>query len=340
MLLSIIIPLYNNESYIPDCLDSILTQQLNENDFEVIIVNDGSTDGSEAITKTYTQKYDNFHLINQENQGNGIAREKGLALAKGRYIFFVDSDDYLVSNTLNDLLNLMETKNLEILRFSAKNTYQSFNPDEKPRFFEIDKNNEVITGMQFLAEVYYSPEVWRFIVRKSLITDNNISYVPNHFIQDSFYTPEIYMPAKRTVYGELDVYRYRQNSGSVTRRKTDKHIRKYVDSIEFGIHRLSALIDSVPMTAPHAEKCAEMLKTKLQWYCMLYIIRFARCSNNTEELETKLRNMQNLGAFPLNELRGGPYDTIRYKIIRIIFNNRKLRNIFTNAYRKYYLFKK
>ncbi|XLS30762.1 glycosyltransferase [Flavobacteriaceae bacterium M23B6Z8] len=340
MLLSIIIPLYNNKSYLPDCLDSILAQELNKDQLEVIIVDDGSTDGSDLLAKEYAKRNDHFQVIIQTNQGNGMARENGLAVATGKYIFFVDSDDYLVTNTLKPLLELMEAERLEILRFSAKNTYSSFNPDEKPRFFEIHKKAEVVTGIQFLAQHYYSPEVWRFILKRSLISENNISFVPDHYIQDSFYTPEIYIPAKRTIYGRLDVYRYRQNSGSVTKRKTDEHIRKYVDSIEYGIKRLSTLINSMQKTEPYAERAIAMLTTKLQWYGMLYIIRYARCSDDTKELEYKLIEMKRLNAFPLNELKGGPYDSLKYKILRIIFNNRMLRNIFTIAYRKYYQFKK
>ncbi|WP_340202353.1 glycosyltransferase [Ascidiimonas sp. W6] len=336
MLLSIIIPLYNNKSYLADCLDSILAQHLVEKEYEVIIVNDGSTDGSETIAELYQKKYANFSLVNQTNKGNGIARETGLSIAKGAYIFFVDSDDFLVPHTLKHILSLALDNNLDVLRFSAKDTFDSFDPNEKPRFFEIEDTYDIITGLQFLAEIYYSPEVWRFIFKRSIIVENEIAFISDHFIQDSFYTPMIYLSAKRTIHTKLDVYRYRQNRTSVTKRKTDAHIKKYVNSIEFGIEKLSELRKNIPLELPYAAQCDAMLKTKQQWYCVLFIIRFARSSNDTQMLNSKLNKMKALEAFPLKELKGGPYDSFKYSVIRFVFNHKSLRNIFTHAYRKYY----
>ena len=98
MKLSIIVPVYNVADYLPKCLDSLLVQDLSQNEYEIIVVNDGSTDNSGKIAEEYSKTYSNIILINQENQGLSGARNTGIQNAKGEYVQFVDSDDYLEPN--------------------------------------------------------------------------------------------------------------------------------------------------------------------------------------------------------------------------------------------------
>ena len=336
MLLTIIIPLYNTEAFIKECLDSILAQQLSVEDFEVIVVDDGSTDKGPEIVSIYAEKFENFTLLKQANQGNGIARETGLKIAKGKYIYFFDSDDYVLSNTLKPLLDIATRENVDILRFNAKSTPDSFDSKEQPAYFDINQPFKVITGLEFLATNFYGPEVWYYFIKKDLIAKNHVSFVENHYIQDSFYTPLVYTLAKRTIDTGFDVYRYRQNIHSVTRKKTDAHIKKYNKSIEYGIERINDIRNAIPANEPYAKESNRMLKIKQQWYCVLYIIRFARSSNKTKLLNEKLKKMKTLGAFPLNSLNEGPYNTLQYKIITKVFNNKSLRNIFVHVYRTFY----
>lgn len=109
--LSIIIPVYNVEKYIRTCIESLYRQGLNEECFEVIIVNDGTRDRSMDVIADIVQKHSNIIIIEQENQGLSMARNNGLAKASGEYILFVDSDDLLIDNSLPPLLEkALETK--------------------------------------------------------------------------------------------------------------------------------------------------------------------------------------------------------------------------------------
>ena len=105
LLLSIIIPVYKVEKYIKRCLDSIYNQRVEEHCFETIVVNDGSPDNSGAIVRQYMAEHINCRLINQENQGLSVARNTGLDHAKGEYIWFVDSDDWLTKDSLSIVLD-------------------------------------------------------------------------------------------------------------------------------------------------------------------------------------------------------------------------------------------
>lgn len=105
MLVSIIIPIYNVEQYIEQCFTSIYAQDISEDIFEVIAVNDGTPDNSMSIVKTIASQHKNLVIINQENQGLSVARNTGLDHAKGEYIWFVDSDDWLTKDSLSIVLD-------------------------------------------------------------------------------------------------------------------------------------------------------------------------------------------------------------------------------------------
>ena len=116
MRLSIVIPLYNKEKFIDRCLNSLLNQNLAPEDYEIIIVDDGSTDSSYSLACSYAEKHSNIIAHRQKNGGAGAARNKGFELAKGDYIYFLDADDYIAKDTLQRIVEVSEQNNLEILR--------------------------------------------------------------------------------------------------------------------------------------------------------------------------------------------------------------------------------
>ena len=113
MKLSIIIPIYDVESYLKRCLDSIVNQ--NSNNIEVIMINDGSTDNGPIIAEQYSRQYENFYLINQENKGLSGARNTGISASKGDYLWFVDSDDYIANDAVDKILDAIEVSNADII---------------------------------------------------------------------------------------------------------------------------------------------------------------------------------------------------------------------------------
>ncbi len=104
LFLSFIVPVYNAERYLPECLDSLLNQGIPHSEYEIICVNDGSKDGSLEVLRSYQSRYPNITVIDKENGGVAAARNDGLAAARGEYIWFVDSDDFLKEHVLARLL--------------------------------------------------------------------------------------------------------------------------------------------------------------------------------------------------------------------------------------------
>ena len=118
MKLSIIIPVYNVEKYVLRCLDSCYRQDLPESDYEVICVDDGSTDNSSSLIETFAKKHNNIVVLHQSNAGQSAARNYGLKKAKGDYIWFIDSDDWIQPNVIKRLLIQAYQENLDTLCFT------------------------------------------------------------------------------------------------------------------------------------------------------------------------------------------------------------------------------
>lgn len=183
--ISIILPVYNIEKFLANALKSVVNQNLN--DIEIICINDGSTDNSLEILKEFQQKDERIILINQENQGSGIARNNGMRIATGEYIGFLDADDYLYNrNVLSNLYNKAKSSNSNmcggnfkiIHDDSYKNTTES---DEKIK--EKEKIYKDFTNFIFKEEKIAKAEdykstgwFWRFIYNREFLEKNNINF--------------------------------------------------------------------------------------------------------------------------------------------------------------------
>ena len=154
LLLSIIVPVYNVERYLPKCIDSLLNQDLPSDAYEIIIVDDGSPDVCPAICDDYAMRFANIKVIHRENGGLSAARNSGIDGAEGKFVQFVDSDDYLESNVLKTLVEKMETDQLDVLRFNYRNVnerYEEIEPNKDPKHW-VNYSSEVCDGLTFLNE--------------------------------------------------------------------------------------------------------------------------------------------------------------------------------------------
>lgn len=232
MKLSIIVPVYNVADYLAKCLDSLLAQDLPKNEYEIIVVNDGSTDNSGNIAQQYADKYANITLINQANQGLSGARNTGIKCAKGDYIQFVDSDDYLEENVLGGLMRQVEKDNLDVLRFNYENVNDKgdvINPNKDPKHF-VDFSNEVVDGLTFLNNKL-GPACYavQFIIKKELLIDNNIIFKSGIYFEDVEWTPRMLLKAGRVASTGAVVYYYLVREGSITKAVNKDKQRKVLE---------------------------------------------------------------------------------------------------------------
>ncbi len=197
--LSIIIPVYNTEEYLPRCLNSCLEQDLPANEYEIIAIN-GSSDNSLQILNAYALKYPNIRVINQENRGLGATRNRGLNLAIGEYIWFVDSDDWVLENCLLDIYE--NCKDVDILETDRAYLYK-----DHVVYINIAKWTGV-PGYIFNRE---------FLIKNKLIFRENI------YFEDSEFTPRVLYLSNKTVLYKKAIYYYYQRTGSIVHSESKKH---------------------------------------------------------------------------------------------------------------------
>lgn len=213
LLLSIVIPIYNVEKYIETCLNSIYEQHTDETLFEVILVNDGTKDLSAEIAKRIIKSHPNTKLITQENQGLSIARNTGLACAKGEYVWFVDSDDWLKSGALNVVLPLIKTGKYDMITMPLDWSYQNTKLNHQDIKINSDR---VLSGMEYQNCDFPTGAVQRNIIRRSLLTEYDIKFFPHILHEDALFGGEVFYLAKSIYVLKSSYYNYRQREeGSI-----------------------------------------------------------------------------------------------------------------------------
>jgi glycosyltransferase involved in cell wall biosynthesis len=167
MLISVVIPVYNGEKYLRECLESV--KACPSNDIECIIINDGSKDGTEKIGKSFAEQDSRFKLINQKNAGVSEARNRGAAEASGEYIFFLDADDYIDTGKWPEILVYADEKKYDMIAFGYYNLLESGITEEE---FPDDCN----VGLAVLATTLLNT-CWGKLLRREVINKNNIKFI-------------------------------------------------------------------------------------------------------------------------------------------------------------------
>lgn len=217
--LSIIIPFYNVEKYIAECLDSVFDQDIPLEEYEVICVNDGSPDHSREVVLDYMKRYPNLHLVEHDhNRKLGAARNTGRSVAKGTYIWNVDSDDMIAPKCLGGMLQTCEQSNLDVLMFSFKILKVNRDLDDGQTY---PKGLPLMTGLEFLQNVadnkfsQFCP-VWKQLYRKQFLDDNKIYSPPINMGEDVPYSFSTLLMAKKLLVIPEMFYVYRLNEESLT----------------------------------------------------------------------------------------------------------------------------
>lgn len=213
ILLSIIIPVYNVERYIDKCLSSIYCEESEGLPFEVIVVNDETPDNSMAIVEEYTKKYNNLYVLHQKNQRQGVARNTGLGVARGEYVWFVDSDDWIKPSSIKTLIcRIAQHKEIDVFVVPAIWKYE----DSARNWIDIEVYETfTMTGREY-QERGFQMAAWQFVVKCSLLIDNHILFEPVILHEDGLWGFEVMYLAQKVMVMAQPLYCYRQRrEGSV-----------------------------------------------------------------------------------------------------------------------------
>ena len=247
-------PVYNVEKYLDEAINSILRQTFG--DFELIIVNDGSTDSSNLIVQKYKAINPRITLIHQVNSGLSAARNKGLKYASGTYVYFFDSDDVLDETAFQHIYKLIsENTYPDVVAFNAKpfldGGYDISNREDVLQFYldyfarrdhfpekqypGVEFYREMATDLNFVAPVFL------YVIKNSLLKDIKLKFVPGVIHEDEIYTRYLFVNANRIVFTQKKLYCYRLREASITQAAISKH--KIISQIKV-VNRIYALYKS------------------------------------------------------------------------------------------------
>ena len=264
-MITIIVPIYKTEQYLHRCLDSIKAQTFT--DFEVIMIDDGSPDRSGSIAEQYTSD-PRFKLFRQKNAGVGAVRNRGLSLASGEYIAFVDSDDAIMPEHLDKLYNAASESNIDIVCCSycccdenGKHLHSS----------KIKKRRGVYNAEKLIGNILRDISIRRYMCTKlwkrSLFIDNGITF-PERTFEDTCIIPILFYYAKKIAVITDATYIYTRRAGSITGLASESCISDYIEANEF--------VDSFFSSTREAEFYLwnlryQKVKTVCVTFCWLFI---------------------------------------------------------------------
>lgn len=224
MDVSVIIPAYNAEAYLKKCLDSLLHETMDN--LEVIVINDGSTDSTLEIIQDYQNKIKNYVIIDKKNGGQAVARNEALKIARGKYVFFLDSDDYLVPGALSKLYSLAIKDDVDI---AVGDKYMVYADSDKRILFPFYADSDDVHKKFVLRQ--NGPLA--VLIKRDMILENNWSFLENHIYEDVATIPALALYAKKILYTDIDLYNYYVRIGStMNQTEYSKKLEDIFDSIE------------------------------------------------------------------------------------------------------------
>lgn len=300
-ILSIIVPAYNIEKYLKRCLDSIINQSYTN--FECIVVNDGSTDGTKILCNEYAKKDNRIIVINQENGGLSVARNNAMKKAQGKYISFIDGDDYIMKTYCETLINLLEGYNADIVKCDY---YKGVLNDTK------DIQVKCVSGVEFTKELIQDKvgsQLWQYIYKKELW--NNIVSPKGRYAQDMMILHEVTNKAKNIVITNEKLYFYFIDRNDSTSNSVKKKVKGAFDrAIAFKERYIFAERNG------YNEQCDILLNKVIEFYNNALTLKGSK--DHKFDLDIKL-----LSEFLKQHKYKYPkiYRNIKYRILKIFLEN-------------------
>lgn len=282
MFLSFIVPIYNSEKYLEECLDSLVCQDILPEDYEIICVNDGSTDSSNNILKKYAKKYHNIKIKSQENKGVSVARNQGIIEAQGQYVWFIDSDDFIGKKILNELKEEAEKNDADIIQFGAYTFMDQLTSDEKESYANNSLPVKSYANNSFVTRELYKKD---FLDKNKLLFPTDLQYA-----EDQVFISQALVLDPQIQRIEKAYYFYRYNQGSTITLNDEVAINKKLYSLHKAIFYFRKLYDRSPVRYKAA--IADSLMS------CFYLLIYTMCGLPSKRYTEMKKKLQNEGIFP------------------------------------------
>lgn len=334
MHLSILVPVHNGEDYIERCLESLLQQDIDPTKYEIVILDDGSTDNTCELVRRVQKKSINIKLYSEKNVGTYSSRNKLLALAKGNYIYCVDADDYIAYNSLGKLLSFSLENDLDMLGFGSKST---LNPEDF--FLDGEMKNfaapEVIKGEQLLLErPNHRVEVWWYFINRTFLENNSLAFEKNEFNADVVFTFKAFLKAKKAAFSPVPIYRYFQSENSIMRNEDMAKKRKLIEYLSLMIIDLCKLIEELEdKQLVENRLIINHLAQRKDDFIFFLILRMVRSKTDSLEFKNNLDKFKELNSYPIKNYLDSKNPTLKKKLLNYVINKEYLLLPLSKIYR-------
>ena len=320
MKLSIIVPVYNAEKYLDRLFTSIFRQGLMEDDYEVIVVNDGSSDMSGAICKKYCANHSNFKYFEQNNQGVSIARNTGIDHSNGEYLTFADNDDFFKDLGLSKIFELIDQRqDVDIIQYNS--SYYVANDHIVD--LTIKDNPQILFdgfARDLICEEGLPAVIWTFLFRRNFINEKRIRFMPYAYGEDVYFMGMCFLQNPHVIKTNLNIYMYFVNeesaSGSSKRnaKKMKRHVSDYLSSYENIKEQMSI---SFGEDKEVIDKCIAVINSRKS----TCYSRILSCSLNKTDFEAVKQRMIDNSFYPIIHWNNQVYTKIVCTICNFIFSN-------------------
>lgn len=274
------------EKYISPCLTSIFDQRLSENEYEIILINDGTIDNSLHIIKELVKEHDNIQILEQSNKGLSVARNTGLKAAIGEYILFVDSDDLLIKGRLKKILDEALGTKADLIVADYIVMYEDKIPHDQINTI-VPYKKTVKSGSQLFLEDLRPNEyfVWRTLYRREFLNENKLQFIEAITFEDVPFTQECYLKANRCIRMTYPFYLYRRRRGSLS---TTINKKSALD-LNIIIERIWGLKDDLQITKQERQQLLDNLFATFSLN-MWYISKHEDVLRDRKEIVADLKN--------------------------------------------------
>lgn len=313
MKLSIVIALYNTEKFIEKCIRSIYRgNKLDLELFEVIVINDGSTDQSPYIVEKLQKEFPNIYLVNKDNGGQSTARNVGFDLAKGQYLFCLDSDDYINAEKIEEMLEICISLKLDALSFSFKRISEDNKLISKSKINYVE-SPIVFTGGEFLNKFTISGTMWQYFYRTQIIRENNLRLIEGIYHEDEEFVIQFLSYSSRVKYIDNYFYNYLIRKESTVNNKDPLHRLKLLNDIVIVIKSLNIRLANL---SEHTLIHSGISKKKEQLLVSLFI-RMKRDGIAKNEVNKIILLLKDDNLYPITVKKSN----YKFKLSSFLFNN-------------------
>lgn len=245
--ISVIVPVYNVEKYLSICIESVLNQSFKN--FELILINDGSSDKSGIICDKYSLKDKRISVVHKENEGVSAARNYGLKICRGEYVIFIDSDDFIDSDTLEVSYNMAKHNNIDTVIFGI----ESFDDSDRKELITYNqlKDTKIYSSKDAIKK-FLNYEIRGYscnrLVKRTVLIENNILYPEGiRFGEDICPTLKIISNSNKVMLFNKPMYHYRQSNSSASKKLSEKDLKDYISQVDESIKFYESLNYDIDM---------------------------------------------------------------------------------------------